>query len=106
VSKTLLTAHSDVFKSMLLSGMKETKTGVIEIDDFDVQTVEAFVEYLHFDSVQNLGDIALKLFYFADKYDVYGLKVSTDQFLLQCVFSLNARRDSSNRLTETISEIF
>jgi hypothetical protein len=55
--------------------MKEANTGVIEINDFDVKTIEAFVKYLHFKMVDNLSDVALDLFKLADMYNVSGLKV-------------------------------
>jgi hypothetical protein len=71
----LLTAQSDIFKRMLESNMKEKSTGVIEFYDVDVKTIEAFIEYLHLESVQNLNDVALELFYFADEYNISGLKV-------------------------------
>jgi hypothetical protein len=61
---------------MLKSEMKEGSTGVIEMNDFDVKTIEAFVEYLHLESVSNLNDFAFELFYFADEYNISGLKVS------------------------------
>lgn len=60
---------------MLESDMKEANTGVIEINDFDVKTIEAFVKYLHFKMVDNLSDVALDLFKLADMYNVSGLKV-------------------------------
>jgi hypothetical protein len=60
---------------MLKSDMKEKNTGLIEIDNFDVKTIEAFVEYLHLESVTNLNNVALELFKLADMYNVSGLKV-------------------------------
>lgn len=70
-----MTASSNVFKTMLKSDMKEKNTGLIEIDNFDVKTIEAFVEYLHLESVTNLNNVALELFKLADMYNVSGLKV-------------------------------
>jgi hypothetical protein len=61
---------------MLESNMKEGHTNVIEINDFDVKTIEALVEYLHLESVSNLSDVALELFKLADVYNISGLKVS------------------------------
>jgi hypothetical protein len=72
----ILTAHSKVFKDMFTSGMKEQATSVIEITDFDVKTMKAFIEYLHTDFVENLSEVAFELFKAADKYMVDGLKVS------------------------------
>jgi hypothetical protein len=61
---------------MFTSGMKEQTTGVVEIADLDVKTMQAFVEYLHTEFVENLSEVALELFKLADKYMVDGLKVS------------------------------
>lgn len=78
MSKTVLTAHSDVFKRMLESNMKEGSTDQIEIKDFDVKTIEALIEYLHFESVDRLSGVALELFKLADVYNINRLKVSKD----------------------------
>jgi hypothetical protein len=81
MSQTILTAHSEVFKSMLESDMKEANSGVIELNEFDVQTVKAFVEYLHFKPIENLRDVALELFKLADMYNIPRLKVNKFNFL-------------------------
>jgi hypothetical protein len=72
----VLAAHSEVFKKMLTSSMKEETTVVIEIYDFNVKTINALIEYLHKDSVDNLSEVAFELFKVAHKYGIKGLEAS------------------------------
>lgn len=60
---------------MLMSDMKETSTGIIRMEDVDVNIMDAFIEYLHLKSVHNLDEIAVGLFDLADKYQISDLKV-------------------------------
>jgi hypothetical protein len=56
--------------------MKEQATGVVELHNFNVKTINALIEYLHKESVDHLSEVAVELFKAADKYSIKGLKVS------------------------------
>jgi hypothetical protein len=68
--------------------MKIRFTGVIKMNDFNVKTIKALIEYLHLESVNNLSDVALELFKLADMYEINEFKVNKDQSLLQRVLDL------------------
>jgi hypothetical protein len=55
--------------------MKEQATGVVEIKDIDAETIEALIEYVYKESVDNLSEVAFELLKVADKYEIEGLKV-------------------------------
>jgi hypothetical protein len=61
---------------MFTHDTQEATSGIIEIEDIDANTMEAFVEYLHTESVKNISEIAFELFKTADKYGIDGLKVN------------------------------
>jgi hypothetical protein len=52
------------------------KSDVVKINDVDVKTMKALIEYLHKQSVDNFSEIAFELFKAADKYGIEELKVS------------------------------
>jgi len=58
------------------------------MNDFNVKTIKALIEYLHLESVNNLSDVALELFKLADMYEINEFKVNKDQSLLQRVLDL------------------
>lgn len=73
----ILVAHSNVFKRMFSTpNCKETQTGIIEIKDFKAPIIEALIQFMHIEEVDNLEPNAIDLFKVADKYNVEGLKVS------------------------------
>jgi hypothetical protein len=74
VSKMLLTAYSEVFKSMLTNSNQES-IDVVNIDEFDAKTINALIEYLHKESVDDLSEVAVELFKAANKYGIKGLEV-------------------------------
>jgi len=65
----LLSARSPVFAAMLKSGMNESLTGKIRIDDLDSTTFFHFLKFLYTGEVENSGKTK-KLFPAADKYQV------------------------------------
>lgn len=77
ISKTILTAHSEVFKAMFENDLNEKSSGVVEIEDTDSKTMIALIEYMHTETVHNLdeNEVALDLFKAADKYLIQELKV-------------------------------
>ena len=65
----LLSARSPVFAAMLKSGMNESLTGKIRIDDLDSTTFFHFLKFLYTGEVENSAKTG-KLFAAADKYQV------------------------------------
>lgn len=77
-----MSAHSDAFKAMLTSNMQEAATGIVDMKHVNVKTMEAFIEYLHLESVHNLAEVAYELFDLADEYQMAELKVNTTNYHL------------------------
>jgi hypothetical protein len=89
VSKSILMAHSDVFDRMLQANMDESKSGIINFENTSIDTVKAFVKFVHLGEVTDLDKPDRELFVLADKYDVRQLAVSTRflgfiEFLFLC----------------------
>jgi hypothetical protein len=72
----ILTAHSKVFKAMFTQNTQEAAIRVVKIEDIDAETIKAFIE--------NMSNIAFKLFNAADKYMIDDLKVSKLELELIC----------------------
>ncbi len=70
-----MTAHSEVFKRMLLTETKEAKEKHIIITDFKVPAIEAFIRWLYLGEIQS-DDVADALYALGDKYLIDILKVS------------------------------
>jgi len=68
----ILSAQSPVFEAMFNSGMKESQTGSVRIDDVDSSTFKEFLDFLY---TGMLPPSAIKeeLFTVADKYQVKSL---------------------------------
>ncbi|KAK2024479.1 hypothetical protein LX32DRAFT_731418 [Colletotrichum zoysiae] len=45
VNETLVTSRSEVFRKMLTNGMRESKEGVVELDDLDPCIFTSFIQY-------------------------------------------------------------
>ena len=58
---------------MLTSGMVEDRTGVVEIEDIEAETLEKLLEFIYSDQIDDMDDNLYRLFYAADKYEVKGL---------------------------------
>ena len=67
--RSLLSARSPVFASMFASGMKETKTGKVCIEDVDPTTFQQFLKFLYTGMFEP-SSIDHDLFEVADKYQV------------------------------------
>jgi len=65
----LLSARSSVFAAMFASGMEETRTGLVRIDDVDPDSFRHFLQFLYTGTLVPNGDKA-KIFAAADKYQV------------------------------------
>jgi len=82
ISKTILTAQSEVFKCMFsMDNTEESQTGIVKISDINVNVVEALIQFLHLGYVENLEEIADKLFIAADKYMILDLKGQCANFI-------------------------
>jgi len=74
----VLAARSPVFDRMLSTQMKESHSGIVEIDDVDINTLRRLTEFLYTDAVDGEGlwddpDAAGSLLQAAVKYDVSSL---------------------------------
>jgi len=67
--RSLLSARSPVFASMFASGMKETKTGKVCIEDVDPTTFQQFLKFLYTGTFEP-SSMDQDLFEVADKYQV------------------------------------
>ena len=86
VHKHILSLQSDVFKAMFSHNMAENESGIVKIDDFDVQVIEDMLQYIYTCTTQNLPKLAQELFKAAHKYEIHGLKSKCEEYL---IFNLN-----------------
>lgn len=61
---------------MMLMDVVESRTGVIEIKDFSLDTIESFVEFLYLGKTEKMDTLADDLFAFGDKYQIESMKAS------------------------------
>eukprot|EP00092_Neocalanus_flemingeri_P028708 GFUD01031169.1.p1 GENE.GFUD01031169.1~~GFUD01031169.1.p1 ORF type:complete len:369 (+),score=110.59 GFUD01031169.1:135-1241(+) len=71
--KIILGARSPVFSRMFDTDMKETRSGVITVDDIDVDILEAVIEYIYTDDITKDVEDTAMIVYAADKYELRGL---------------------------------
>jgi len=91
--KIVLGTQSDVFETMFLNmDLNEAKSGVVEIEDFDFDTVETLIYFLYNNDIQDKKLINTKLLYAADKYNVSGLVKMCVSFL-KCNLSVDNALD-------------
>ncbi|CAL1286291.1 unnamed protein product [Larinioides sclopetarius] len=89
--KIILCARSSVFKRMMTSDMKEKNSGCIEIDDLDDDVVQQLLIFLYSDTIGIVQwEMATRLYYAADKYEVVKLKAVCSSFLLENLTPTNA----------------
>ncbi|XP_002987220.2 BTB/POZ domain-containing protein At4g08455 [Selaginella moellendorffii] len=83
---------SPVFKAMFSAQMKEAQSGVVRIDDFSHDVLEAFVRFFYTATVcpEVLKKHAASLFCAAEKYGVKLLKAVCEEFLVSNVSRDNA----------------
>ena len=75
IHKNLLCHHSSYFKAALEGGFEESKTGVIDLRDEDVEVFSVFNEWLysgdvtyeHYEAHHGMWSALLKLYVFAEK---------------------------------------
>ncbi|GBM67078.1 Speckle-type POZ protein [Araneus ventricosus] len=89
--KIILCSRSPVFKTMMISDMKEKNTDCIEVDDLENDTVEQLLLCLYSDSLPNIQlKSATQLYYAADKYQIGKLKEMCFSFFTQNLSTSNA----------------
>lgn len=72
-----MAAQSEVFNQMFLTDCIESKTGEVQINDASVESINAFVEFLHLGAVESMNsELAKDLLVLSDKYIVKLLKVT------------------------------
>lgn len=80
--KIVLSARSGVFKAMLHSNMLEIQTGVVEIQDMDINSFRNFIRYLYTDALPEMSfDMAKTLYEAGDKYAVRSLSLRCSDYL-------------------------
>ena len=81
-SKTILQARSSVLTAMFSHEMEESKTLTIDLKDFNSETLQAFVDFLWTDRMNQNKDTAIGLYIFGDKYDVKQLKCAAEKYIV------------------------
>jgi speckle-type POZ protein len=85
----IIAARSPVFEAMLKSGMRESNTNRIVIEDIDAATMIELLRYIYMNKAENLNLIALRLIYAAEKYDLPGLKSMCASKLMDLITERN-----------------
>lgn len=72
VHRAVLSAGSSVFRTMLDSGMTETKTGILTIEDLNVACVRVMLSYIYTGRLDGSAwnNVGGELVHAADKYDL------------------------------------
>ena len=58
---------------MLISDMREAKTGVVVLQDIEGKTMEKLLEFIYTGKIEEMDDQLERLLYAADKYEVQDL---------------------------------
>jgi len=88
--RAILSSRSEIFGAMLEHNMKESETGEVEINDFNLRTMKAVVLYMYTGEVEQSQENAEQLMKAADKYGLEELKKSIEDELLEGVRIENA----------------
>jgi speckle-type POZ protein len=72
--KVLLALRSPVFRAMFEHDTSEGNENIVNIVDFDLETIQEMLTYVYTGTVPNIGKVAASLLAVADKYDMPGLK--------------------------------
>ena len=83
--KFILSARSPVFAAMFLSGMQESQSSVITIEDVELDVMQAVIRYIYCGDLEenneDNGMFAIKLFAAADKYNLKLLRTLCESFI-------------------------
>jgi len=91
--KNVLATQSDVFETMFMNmDLDEAKSGEVEIEDLDFDTMETLIYFLYNEEIQDQKLINTKLLYAADKYNVSELLEICATFL-KCNLSVENALD-------------
>lgn len=81
VSRRLLKICSSPLEAMFDHDSKEKQTGEIKLDEFDVQTLSAFKDFLLLGQIVDGKQTALQLVLLGDKYDIQQMKEAAEKFI-------------------------
>ncbi|VDD87144.1 unnamed protein product [Enterobius vermicularis] len=88
--RCFLTQHSEVFRAMFnQETMLEAERGVIEITDFDYQSVKAMLEYIYSGSTTNVTSHVEEVLSLAEKYAIKPLKEFCGLYLASKISTAN-----------------
>ncbi|XP_057318382.1 speckle-type POZ protein-like [Microplitis mediator] len=88
--KALLMNRNNVFRAMLSSHKKNTRSNVVNIPDMDPDILEKLLEFIYTDNVTNLDEVAERLYEVADKYQIPALKKLCEESLCKNITVRNA----------------
>ncbi len=90
--KKILSARSPVFAAMFSHDLKETTTGRVRIEDFQLVIFKELLHFIYLGRTQEplKNDTAQPLYEAADKYDIVDLKQDCVRFLLNKICLVNA----------------
>ncbi|KAF8771425.1 TD and POZ domain-containing protein 1 [Argiope bruennichi] len=108
----VLSARSQVFKSMFATDIRVKMDNCVGIDDLDADTVRRMLLFIYSDTLDDLDYESAKSLYFAaDKYSIVSLKLRCSRFLKQkllqsncCDVLLLADRHQDNDLKKAVQE--
>ena len=81
--KAVLSCRSRILREMFNSeSTNEVKTGKVNINDFEPETIETMISFLYFGKILNTEKITSDLLRLADKYDIRGKYFYTKSKLL------------------------
>ncbi|KAI1712988.1 BTB/POZ domain-containing protein [Ditylenchus destructor] len=84
--KCILSHWSEVFHNMFSLPLEESKNGIVEIEDFSADSVNAMLEYMYTGGVQYKvmvnGNLVMELLALADKYAIFPLKDQCEDFMV------------------------
>eukprot|EP00092_Neocalanus_flemingeri_P017599 GFUD01019041.1.p1 GENE.GFUD01019041.1~~GFUD01019041.1.p1 ORF type:complete len:328 (+),score=85.76 GFUD01019041.1:66-1049(+) len=89
VHSVILSARSPVFRAMLRSDMEEKKTGIIKIEDFEIDVVKAMVNYIYTAKIDEKFEDMRALLRIGDKYQIQSLVDKCCKLLISSISSSN-----------------
>ena len=88
--KSVLSSRSDVFAAMFKNeSMPEANSGVIKIDDFEAEVIEAMINFIYIDDIYDKKKITANLLRAADKYIIVDLVEFCLEHFMSTSFSLD-----------------
>ena len=79
---SIFPARSEVFKAMFRSKMTESIKNVVEIEDFDEETVRGMLEFIYTGKTKMAKESPMGLLKIADKYQLWDLKSECETVIL------------------------